>query len=144
MTIDRFDFTEDLSDVRPAPTYASAAFTFGLLHHLHAQVIGLQPSSAPAVIHWVTLGNKEAAVPQIMYQEEKALDQDTMPPSYDSAADVPFLEESLVTCQRVGFQYLPDSTGRVVSLDDSYTGFVNGLGVIQTRCGAKIVSLTVR
>ena len=66
-----------------------------------------------------------------------------MPPSYDSAADVPWLEESLLVCRTLAFHYLPDFTGRVVSLDDPYAGFVEGLGLVQTRCGAKVVSLAV-
>ena len=92
-------------------------------------------------LRFKSFGDKKAAVPQILYHEEKAADQETMPPSYDSAAEVPWLEESLVTGRKMAFHYASDPTGRVVSLDDSYTGFVDSLGTVQTRCGAKVVSL---
>ena len=113
------------------------------MHYLYAQVIGSQLASKPTGIYSKSFGEHQKAAPQILYQEEKATDQDTMPPSYNSAADVPWLEESLVTWRSMTFNYFPDTTGSTVSLDDSYTAFVDGLGVVETRCGAKIVSLAM-
>ena len=142
LIIGRFDFIQDLSDIWPAPSRASQV-NLRVVHFLYAQVIGLHPlSELPPKFRggWF----KEQFVdPPILFQEEKATDQDTTPPSYYPAADIPWLEESLVTRRVMFFHYFPNSTGSTVSLDDSYTGCVNGLGAIQTRCAAKIVSLAL-
>ena len=139
---DRFDFIQDLSKLRPVPS-DSTVYVPLLRHYLLAQIIGLHPpdeqtSTIPS-IHFQTL-----AYPDVFFHRVGKKVTDFLPPSYDdTTADIPWLEKSLVTWHIPIIRYIPNPNGSTVQLDDSFTGFANDLGIVQTRCGAKVVSLVI-
>ena len=80
-----------------------------VVHFLYAQVIGIRPPSKPTEIDLPKYFATKLAEPDIFYQDEEAIY--SLPPSYDTAEDITWLEESLVTQQNLVVHYTPSPTG---------------------------------